>query len=275
MLSYQHHYHIGNHADILKHWLLSECVSYLQKKDKPFDYIDTHAGAGLYQLEDDKTQKLQEYHSGFSKLIAKADPAFDDFVALIQPYWQNQQYPGSPRLVIDLLRKQDKAWLFELHPQTFAELNSSCGKARQVHVKNEDGFTHLMGLLPSRSKRAVVLVDPAYEIKSDYQTVVDVLAKAHQRMPSATLMLWYPVVQRHLVDRLEADMAASGVRNCHLYELNITADTEQRGMTGSGVIIVNPPYTLTGICRDKLPILTQILAKDDAAFCRQLELVPE
>lgn len=275
MLSYQHHYHIGNHADVLKHWILLECVNYMQKKNKPFEYIDTHAGAGLYNLDDDKTQKLKEFETGFSKLVANPSEQFSAFMDAILPFWEQGQYPGSPALVDNQMRPGDRSWLFELHPQTFAELERHCARNKRVFVRKKSGFEGLLALLPSQLKRALVLIDPAYEINSDYQTVVDVIAKGYNKMPSATFLLWYPVVKRNTIDALEARFAATNLRNVQLFELNITADTDEKGMTGSGMIVVNPPYTLWQLANDRLPLLTSILGESPEANFRVTEIIAE
>lgn len=275
MLSYQHHYHVGNHADVLKHWILFECVRYLQRKNKPFEYIDSHAGAGLYNLDDGKTQKLKEFESGFNKLLAEAPEQFKNFINVILPFWQARQYPGSPALVDSQMREGDRSWLFELHPQTFAELEKHCARYKRVFVRKQSGFEGLLSLLPSQLKRALILIDPAYEINSDYQTVVNVIAKGYQKMPSATFLLWYPVVNRDTIDALEQRFVSTNVRNVQQYELNISADTEAKGMTGSGMIVINPPYTLAQLANENLPLLTSILGEDAGANFKVKEIISE
>ncbi|BDX07357.1 23S rRNA (adenine(2030)-N(6))-methyltransferase RlmJ [Planctobacterium marinum] len=263
MLSYQHHYHVGNHADVLKHWVLFECLTYLQKKDKPFDYIDTHSGAGIYDLKDSKTQKLKEFETGITRLLAQPVPALEDFTQLIKQFVDKGQYPGSPAIVDALLRRGDKSWLFELHPQTFTELEQHCARKRQCFVRQEDGFKGLTALLPVASKRALVLIDPSYELKEDYRNVVIAAEKAIQRMPQTTVLIWYPVVQRQYVESLVTGIQESKLRNVLQIELRIAADSDEKGMTGSGMIVVNPPWTLAKQAEALLPDLTEVLSPSE------------
>ncbi|MGB0734322.1 MAG: 23S rRNA (adenine(2030)-N(6))-methyltransferase RlmJ, partial [Pontibacterium sp.] len=164
MLSYQHHFHAGNHGDVIKHWLLIECLTYLQQKDKPFDYIDTHAGAGLYDLTSSKATKTQESHAGVLRLDWSSLPALTNYHDAIHDDLAQVKYPGSPLLVKRTLRQGDKAWLFEMHPQTIVELRQHCAEKRLSYVQEEDGFQGLLRLLPNKSRRALVLIDPSYEI---------------------------------------------------------------------------------------------------------------
>lgn len=275
MLSYQHHYHVGNHADVLKHWVLFECVKHFLKKDKPFEYIDTHAGAGLYSLLDEKTLKLKEFEDGINRLMTNTPEALAEFVAFIRNFIEQQQYPGSPAIVDRMLRRGDKSWLFELHPQTFAEITQHCARRRKTFVRQESGFQGLNGLLPVASKRALVLIDPSYELKEDYQNVCTAIERAYRKMPQATLLLWYPVVKRSNVSVIEDQLLASPVRNIVQLELNINPDSDETGMTGSGMILVNPPWTLALQAEKVLPTLLQTLAMSKQGFIRQILLKQE
>lgn len=260
MLSYQHHYHAGNHADVLKHWLLLECLEHLQNKDKPFEYIDTHAGAGLYSLKDNKAQKTQEYLTGISKLIESPIPEMQNYIESVKPYLIRKKYPGSPLLISDKLRRTDRSWLYELHPQTWLELEKN-QRGKRIRVHEEDGFKGLLGLLPVHSRRALVLVDPSYEIKSDYRTVLDVMEKSLRKMAQTLFMIWYPVVDRSRIDYMEAQLKKRGLKNIWLYEMGIEAD-ENSGMTASGMIICNPPWTLEKKAKSVLPVLSKTLSED-------------
>lgn len=275
MLSYQHHYHIGNHGDVLKHWVLYEVLSYLQQKDKPFDYIDTHAGAGLYSLQDPKAQKLKEFESGIAKLLANPPKDMEAFVELMQAYHDKGQYPGSSYLVNSLLRRGDRSWLYELHPQTFLELQECCRGQRASFTRNEDGFAGLLGLLPNQSKRAMVLIDPSYELKEDYQKVVQVAEAAWQRMANTVIMIWYPVVQRHYVEELLESITQSNLKDVLQIELRIAEDGDKKGMTGSGMIIINPPWTLKASAESILPQLANVLASNSSAGFDVEQLVQE
>lgn len=274
MLSYQHHYHAGNHADVLKHWVLLACMRHMQKKDKPFDYIDTHAGAGLYRLDSAKARKTAESDEGVLKLDWKKLKGLSDYRSQIADDIRTKRYPGSPLLAKRLLRPGDKAWLFELHPKTIVELRTHCEKHKVCHVRQEDGFKGLQSLLPTASKRALVLIDPSYEIKSDYQTVVKVMENAWQKMPQAMLLLWYPVVDVHQIRQMEKAFAKSKMRNVHLFEMGIF-DNSEPGMSASGMVVVNPPWTLAEDFIKTIPAVSAHLAKDQKAHWRHQQLVAE
>lgn len=274
MLSYQHEYHAGNHADVLKHWLLIECVQHLQKKDKPFDYIDTHAGAGLYDLNSKEARKTGESDHGVNKFDLAEQPGLEAYHQLVSEHLGQQRYPGSPMLVKQQLRQGDRAWLFEMHPQTITKLEQSCAKRRSCMVHKEDGFKGLLRLLPTPSRRPLVLIDPSYEIKSDYQTVVKVMSQAYKKTPQAMLLLWYPMVHRATIDQLERDIQDSNMRDVHLFELAVDED-HQQGMTASGIIAVNPPWTLAERFKQVMPAVSEQLAVDGVSRCRYERLVAE
>ena len=279
MLSYQHHYHAGNHADVLKHWMLLACIRHLQKKETPFDYIDTHAGAGLYQLSSSMARKTSENKGGILKInwqqLAKKNlTSMADFHAQIASNLQNRQYPGSPMLVKRLLRHGDKAWLFEMHPRTIEELRTHCEQRRRCFVRQEDGFQGLLGLMPTASRRALVLIDPSYEIKADYQKVVKAIESAYKKMPQATFLLWYPVVAPHQITQLEKGFSKSKMRNIHLFEMGVIENSEA-GMSASGIIAVNPPWTLKDDFMQTIPCVSEMLSVDGKARYRYLELAAE
>jgi 23S rRNA (adenine2030-N6)-methyltransferase len=271
VLSYQHDYHAGNHADVLKHWLLVECVRYMQRKAAGFEYIDTHAGSGRYQLDSPLALKTAEHQQGIMRLLQQPLPEMTDYLTLVQAAVAAKRYPGSPGLVNELLRPQDRSWLFELHPQAFKELEKNCARRKRVFVRQADGFTGLLSLLPVASKRALVLIDPAYEVKDDYATVVTLLQAAVKKMPQATFMLWYPVVDKDRVRRLESDLAKAALPNLTQFELSVRDYVAGNGMSGSGVMIVNPPYTLKEAADAVLPRLSALLAGDGVSrFCSNL-----
>ena len=279
MLSYRHGFHAGNFADVLKHCVQMEIISYLQKKDTPFDYIDTHGGAGFYSLGSEMARKNSEYITGIGRLYNQCDlPGLQDYLALITGLNQESGlkfYPGSPLIAAEMLRPQDKAWLFELHPADAEHLRKNLARRRQCQVREEDGFKGLSALLPTRSRRALVLIDPPYEQKDDYQRVVAALKLIHRKMSNAITALWYPVVDRHRIDVLEKQLVASGIRNIQLFELGVRADEAGHGMTSAGMIVVNPPWTLRGQMEALLPPLAAELSADGTSHYRCETLVAE
>jgi 23S rRNA (adenine2030-N6)-methyltransferase len=196
------------------------------------------------------------------------------YLAQVREPVSRNRYPGSAALVADLLRPQDRAWLYELHPQAFRQLQQQCEHKGQIFVRQEDGFKALLGLLPVASQRALILIDPAYELKEDYRKVVTTLEKAWQKMSRATFLLWYPVVDPARVQRLERELQKTRIRNLHLFEIAVR-EAGATGMTAAGVVIVNPPWTLSAKANEVLPQLAALLADDGTGHWRNLCLAPE
>ncbi len=262
MLSYQHDYHAGNHADVLKHWLLVECVEYLQQKPAGFEYIDTHAGAGWYRLDSALALKNREFEGGIARLLEQPIEEMESYLRLVREPVAAQRYPGSPGLVNELLRPQDRSWLFELHPQAFAALEKSCARKKQTHVRQQDGFKALLPLLPVASRRALVLIDPAYEVKADYQATVQLLQQVHKKMPQATCLLWYPLLDAARNQKMQRELDKAALPELYQFELALREPLPGAGMTGSGVFILNPPWTLKARADSVLPRLAALLADD-------------
>ena len=271
MLSYRHSFHAGNFADVLKHLVLVELIHYLQKKNAGFDYIATHAGAGLYQLHSSHGEKLQEYRDGIGRLTKLEWPELTDYLQLVAGFNKPDRlsiYPGSPLIALTLLRPQDRAWLYDLHPTDYDQLRRNTAKFAKVKVFQEDGFKSLLSLMPPTSRRSLVLIDPSYEVKSDYGAVIRVIQLAHQKFSTGTYALWYPVVDRHQIDRLERAIKATGIRHIQRFELGVVADGAAPGMTSSGMIVVNPTWGLFDRMAALLPRLAKKMGRDGAGVYR-------
>ena len=271
MLSYRHAYHAGNFADILKHSVLIEMLNYFIKKDKPFEYIDTHAGAGLYDLSGPFAVKNSEFQNGIEKLNLNEFPELTEYFSVIRHFNTDNtlgNYPGSPAIARYYLRNQDRAWLFEKHPTDHAALNVLMKKNRRIKVSPDDGFKGLISLLPPHSRRALILVDPSYEIKEDYKHVFDYIVKAHKKFSTGMYAIWYPVVERNKVQSLEQKFKQSGIKNIQLFELALSQDSSQRGMSSSGMIVINPPWTLFDKMERLLPKFVETLSIKDEGFFR-------
>jgi 23S rRNA (adenine2030-N6)-methyltransferase len=266
MLSYLHAFHAGNHADVLKHITLTLVLESMVRKDKPFLYVDTHAGAGQYDLHGERATKGREYESGIARIGLQDEstpPAVQSWLHLVRtlnPSGELHRYPGSPWIAQALLRPQDRARLFELHPQECRLLQERFAGNRRVKIEAADGFQALRAVLPPLERRALILVDPSYEVKTDYRTAVQAISAAHRKFHTGVYLLWYPVLTRKQVTRLEEDMVRSGMRNILLAELTIRADTQHTGMTGSGMIVINPPWQLAEALQTVLPWLQRQLA---------------
>lgn len=263
MLSYRHAFHAGNYADVLKHLVLVKTISYLLKKDSPILYIDTHAGAGLYQTSSPESLKTGEFSQGygqldFNKLLQEHAATYQQ---LVSPYREQDQYPGSPLIAMNMLRAQDQLRLFELHPTDFSLLSGLSRRHKRCKVEQSDGFQSLKALLPVQ-QRALVLIDPSYEIKTDYDDVVTSVVKAYERMPTAIFLIWYPVVNRHTINDMIKQLRKSSVRDLWQFELGIAQDDNQsHGMTSSGIFAINPPWTLATELQSCLPEIQQQIAK--------------
>jgi 23S rRNA (adenine2030-N6)-methyltransferase len=271
LLSYRHAFHAGNHADVLKHLTLMLTLDYYCQKDKPFWYIDTHAGAGIYALHSEEAQKTREYVHGIQTLLQAPQPpeAIVHYRALVQqlnPPQKLLHYPGSPWIAAQCVRSSDSLYLFELHPTDAQHLRENFQHHKRVHINQQDGLKGLSGLLPPSTRRAVTLIDPSYELKSDYNDVITTLCKAHKRLANGTYLLWYPVITRQRVTTLLRDLQQSGIPDILQLELCISADHDGLGMTGSGLFIINPPWTLAQQMRALLPWLQQQLAQADGHY---------
>jgi 23S rRNA (adenine2030-N6)-methyltransferase len=271
MLAYRHAFHAGNHADVLKHITLTLVLRYMNQKDKSYRMIDTHAGAGGYSLEGQYAQKKGEYLQGVARLWDRDDlpEAVADYMALVRqfnPDGMLEQYPGSPAFAQMLLRSQDQLRLFERHPTDHRILEAYLGGVRGAEVKDTDGFEGLKGQVPPSSRRAVVLMDPSYEGHGDYPKVISSLREAILRFPEGVYMVWYPQVSKleaaQLPRRLEG-LAPKGWLHARLTVQQ--PDSQGFGLAGSGMFILNPPYTLHAQLLEVLPWLTEVLGQYDGA----------
>lgn len=272
MLSYRHAFHAGNHADVLKHFVLSQVLEYYAQKDKAFWYIDTHAGAGLYALDTGYAAQNAEYRNGIGRLWDATDlPApLARFVTLIRsfnPQGTLRFYPGSPACARPLLRTEDKMRLFELHPADHKLLRQTFERdGRKVLIEQMDGFSGLKALLPPPPRRAVILIDPPYEQKQDYARVVDTLKDSVQRFATGTYLLWYPLLQRPEVKLLQERLQKLDVPGWLHVTLTVQPPgADGFGMHGSGLFLINPPWTLQGTLSEAMPVLVENLGLDNGA----------
>jgi len=272
MLSYRHAFHAGNHADVLKHFIEVQLLRYLAQKDKPFWYIDTHAGAGCYELDTGYATQNAEFESGIARLWNRNDlPApLAEYVALVKhlnPDGQMKLYPGSPLVAQQLLRGQDRMRLFELHPTDHEILQENfAAQSHSVLIQKADGFGALKALLPPPPRRALVLIDPPYEEKQDYQRVVSALQEGLKRFANGVYAVWYPQLQRAEARQLPGELKQLPVKSWLHVALSVqTPSAEGFGMHGSGMFILNPPWTLHGELQQVMPYLVKVLGQDGRA----------
>ncbi len=275
MLSYRHAFHAGNHADVLKHLVLIQLLSYLGRKDKPYWVVDTHAGAGCYLLDRGHAAKNAEYEEGVARLWNRTDlpPAVAEYVAIVKSFNRDgrlQRYPGSPYVAMRLLRDQDRLRLFELHGTDNKLLRENFsrdfpGDDRRVAIGQADGFAELKAVLPPPPRRGLVLIDPAYEDKRDYLRTIMTVKEGLARFAGGTFAVWYPQL-----DRGDARQLPEKLRKLadDWVDVRLTVgkpSPDGFGMFGSGMFVVNPPYTLAQTLRETLPFLQAALARDDGA----------
>ncbi|HQS43550.1 MAG: 23S rRNA (adenine(2030)-N(6))-methyltransferase RlmJ [Methylotenera sp. 24-45-7] len=271
MLSYRHAFHAGNHADVLKHYVLSLVLAYTAQKDKPYWYIDTHAGAGLYSLSEGYSTKNAEHTEGIDKLLAAKNlpESLANYVAQIQSLTTGtaKAYPGSPAIAEHYARADDKMRLFELHPNDYKILCENFqGLGKQVKIDMQNGFSGIKACLPPPPRRAVVLIDPPYEDKQDYDHVVTCIKDSLKRFSNGTYIVWYPILQREEPDEMLDSLYALDVPDWLHVSLTIHAPSEEGfGMHGSGLFIINPPWTLPNTLAETMPVLTELLALDETA----------
>ena len=280
MLSYRHAFHAGNFADVLKHIVLLEVLAYLAQKEKPFCVIDTHAGAGKYALDSDYALKTREFDTGISQLWQRDDlpPSVANYVDLQKRFNANGQfnnYAGSPLLIKQVLREKDRLHLFELHSTEVGLLKTTMKQDKRIRIEHADGLKNSLALLPPIERRGLVLIDPSYEIKSDYTDVVKTLIQMHKRFATGTYALWYPVIERGRNQALEMAFKKSGIKNIQLFELGIHADNSGRGMNASGMIVINPPWNLATTMQTVLLWLADIFGENGAGNFRVETLVSE
>ena len=286
MFSYRHAFHAGNHADVLKHITLLATLRHLMRKDSPLLLVDTHAGAGIYRLDADAAQTSGEAGAGIARLQALAAidteaDALADYLALVARFNPDARgawrvYPGSPLLMHTLMSEparapvHDRLRLFELHPTDAQALQAHIEQlkaGRQVTMARQDGFEGLKALLPpppaaGGSRRALVLIDPSYEIKSDYARVATAVQDALKRFATGVLLVWYPVIARpeaHGLPRRLKTLAQQAGRGWLHATLHVGAAAAGAGLSASGMFVVNPPHTLKAALEAALPPVLQAL----------------
>jgi 23S rRNA (adenine2030-N6)-methyltransferase len=272
-MNYDHAYHAGNFADVVKHAVIARIVEYLKRKDKPFRVIDTHAGAGLHDLSSEAAQKTGEWRGGIARLRGTDLPP--DAAELLRPYLDVVEhynptpelvaYPGSPVLVRHLLRGRDRLTAIELHPDAALALRTRFSNDFQTRVIELDGWLALGAHVPPKEKRGLVLVDPPFEIEDEFGRIVEGLRRAHARWPGGIYAFWYPLKDFGEIARFHKRLAAVGIPRILDVQLMIRKPIDYPRLDGTGLVIVNPPYTLEEELRVLLPGLAKALAEDEGA----------
>ena len=262
-MNYRHGYHAGNFADVFKHAVLARVLTLMSAKDAPFRVIDTHAGAGRYDLESEHAKKTGEAVGGIHKLLANLPQG--TALNLLQPYLRTVEelspaYPGSPLIVQALVRESDAMVFCELHPEEFAALEISVGRDRRAKVLPLDGWTALKSLLPPKERRGVVLIDPPYEDPAEFRRIAEGIEAAKRRFASGVYLVWYPVKNRHDTDTAIRRIIRAGGKPSLKLEFEIDKPQSEGPLHATGMLVINPPWKLKEECEQLLPALRQSLA---------------
>jgi 23S rRNA (adenine2030-N6)-methyltransferase len=266
MLSYRHGYHAGNAADVLKHFILLYVLDYVKKKDKNFIFIDSHAGAGKYSISDPYMQKNKEYLQGIEKIfkINNDDIFLKNYLDLIKSINSNSDlktYPGSCYLAAKSLRIDDKLHFLELHSTEFLNLKKNFENDSRIIIENEDSYKRLNKLLPPKEKRAVILIDPSYELKDEYEKVLNMLSACYKKFPLGVYIVWYPVLNNKKSESFVLNILKENYKN--LSHIEIITDNSNDGMQGSGLFIINCPWSIEKDIKKSLETIFDCLKKSN------------
>lgn len=266
-MNYRHAYHAGNFADVLKHGVLAWVVRYLQQKEAPLSLIDTHAGAGVYDLGGVEAQKTNEARDGILRLTEGGAPqALGPYLDIVRrTNAQNagiKSYPGSPALMLALARTQDRVVACELHPEDSEALRRSLGPDTRLQVTAGDGYERLMSLVPPREKRGLVLIDPPFEEPEEFERLAQSFIAAHRKWPTGVFILWFPIKYPVELDRFQAELVNSGIKKLTLVTLDVA---RAEGLSKIGIILCNAPFTFGAEWSPALAWLTEKLAQGQGA----------
>ena len=288
-MNYRHHYHAGNFADVMKHALLVRLVAGLQKKEKGFLYLDTHAGRGSYDLaaaaKGDSLARTAEHPNGIGRLWTRTDvpPAVAEYVALVKAFDRERGntgaepgfYPGSPWIVKKLAREQDRMALCEKHPEEFEHLDITLGGQPRVSVQQRDGYGALKAMLPPPEKRALVLMDPPFEAADEFARMVTAVGEGLARLPGGVYALWYPLTERARVDAFLDGLMELKLPPALLLELTVAGESSALKLKGCGLVVLNPPWQFDREAGPMLAWLADALRQESGAASRCRWLVPE
>ncbi len=276
-MNYRHSFHAGNFADVFKHVMLARCLVYLNQKPRPYCYIDTHAGQGLYDLASGDASRTLEWKSGIGALLAtpltgSAESLLRPFLDCIGPVQQGRDldvYPGSPMLAQSLMRAGDRLALNDMHPATVGLLRENMGHDRRVRVECRDGYGAMDALVPPLERRGLVLVDPPFEDRTEFVRAAQALVKAHSKWPTGIYAFWYPVKESSALLPVSQAIAQAGVRKVLKIELEVSLPPQNRHpetgppLCRCGMVFINPPFPLESETKILLPFLAKHLGQGE------------
>jgi len=283
-MNYRHAFHAGNFADVLKHVVLMMLVEHLKKKSSPFLFLDTHAGRGVYDLSEAQPQRSGEYKSGIGRLLdlpaASLPPEVTAYIRLVRESAGKDHsaitaYPGSPVIVARMRRPTDRLVLIEKLPKEADALRAAVGRQRLVSVIDGDGYAALKAHLPPREGRGLVLIDPPYESELEFDKVLAALEVAHERWPAGMYCVWYPLTDRAGPVRFHRNVERAGIRKVLDVTLNVLPADAQVGMSGAGLVIINPPWQLDERLKELMPQLHKLLSPEGLGGSSVEWIVPE
>lgn len=274
-MNYRHAFHAGNFADVMKHALMARLIAYLSKKDKAFRIIDTHSGIGLYDLQGDEASRTGEWQGGVGRLGEAFSAEVEEILfpyrkvlADIAARHGEMVYPGSPAIIREMLRRQDRSILVELHPEDAATLSERYNAVSNIKVLHLDGWVALHALIPPRENRGVVLIDPPFEETNEFERIGMELPKALEKWRSGIYVLWYPIKDQRQVDSWASNFGNALDLPALRLELTVDRPDRNSGMNGCGLIVINPPWTLKAEAEVLLPALAERLGRGDYAAWR-------
>lgn len=270
-MNYRHAFHVGNHADVLKHAALLFCLDALKRKPTPFAVLDTHAGRGLYDLAADEAQRSPEWRDGIGRLWDWPDPPpliarYLDAIRGFNADGALRTYPGSPALITTALRPDDALAACELHPEEYAALRRALPRATNVQVHQRDGYEALGALLPPAQKRGLVIIDPPYEKPDELAGSAQAIARAIKRFGHGAYLWWRPMKSQSALNAADAEIQAHGARETLRADLWTAAITPEGKLVGSSIFLINPPYGLEDTLREALPFLADALTKGQSGW---------
>jgi 23S rRNA (adenine2030-N6)-methyltransferase len=266
MLSYRHGFHAGNAADVIKHFILLYVLDYLKKKDKNFLFVDAHAGAGKYLISDPYMQKNKEYLLGITKIFKLINDEiflknYLDLIKILNPISKIEVYPGSSWLAAQSLRQNDRLHFFELHSNEFLNLNNNFKDDSRITIEKEDCYQKLIKIIPPKEKRAVILIDPSYELKDEYDKVTKLVSSCYKKFPLGIYIVWYPVLKNRKSEGFVKNFLELSFKN--LTHIEMITDKTNKGMQGSGLFIINTPYSIVKDISPSLDLLFNNLKKSE------------
>ncbi len=268
-MNYRHAYHAGNFADVFKHVLLARMLTYLNIKEAPYYYLDTHAGIGVYDLECDEAQRTGEHTEGFGKLEAAKLPSdlqelFADYLKVVSQVKQRGEslYPGSPFVAQSLMREQDRMAFCELHKDDVHELYRNCGYDERIKVLELDGFTGLKAYIPPIERRGLVLIDPPFENTNEFEDIIKSVTGAHKKWVTGIYAIWYPIKGLTKITDFIARLKATQIPKILRLELLIDDPHDTSILSGCGFAVLNPPWTLKADAEQILPFLATLMGRN-------------